>query len=433
MASTSEKLVYLQNGVFKRKEMTSGLQYYSDGAFDTFPLPPSNGNFVLTNNNNEFTWTDAGVVVPDQPEEFTTLDNSYFKGSNSQAITIATKGTIPYFVNNSTFGELDLPNSGKYLLNMDENGGPSFSTLDASTINTALGLGNTSNKYAIANWNSTTSTRKDLILPDQSGSYILKGTEAGAFGIQYTFDTLNASTLFNGALGVQSTNLCLIAYKDNTAYGVTVPAMGVSSGYFVFKNEANTEVPTTSILDSDVIYKDILGCTSEEQCIVINDGAGVSKLTIPSNPGTYLLNVSSSGVSFSPSSVKFSKTFTYSWSGSGHTVVSETLGSDNSNLTEDLTLSSNSKYLVTIDLSLKCGNYEEALVGFKSTPTLVITTTRATLLKTTLDNPTPTMNVSGTSIFSPIKDGGLELVVSRSGDTTISHLYSNFQVTVVEL
>ena len=76
MASTSEKLVYLQNGVFKRKEMTSGLQYYSDGAFDTFPLPPSNGNFVLTNNNNEFTWTDAGVVVPDQPEEFTTIDTS---------------------------------------------------------------------------------------------------------------------------------------------------------------------------------------------------------------------------------------------------------------------------------------------------------------------------------------------------------------------
>ena len=433
MASTAEKLVYLQNGVFKRKEMTSGLQYYSDGSFDTFPLPSGNGNYVLTNNNNVFTWTDAGVVVPDQPEEFTTLDNSYFKGSNSQAITIAAKGTIPYFVNNSTFGELDLPGSGKYLLNMDENGGPSFSTIDASTINTALGLNNTSNKYAIANWNSTTSTRKDLLLPDQSGTYILKGTEAGAFGIQYTFDTLNSSTLFNGALGVQSTNLCLIAYKGNSAYGLTVPAMGVSSGYFVFKNAANTEVPTTSILDSDVIYKDILGCTSEEQCIVINNRVGVSKLTIPSNSGTYLLNVSSSGVSFSSSPTKFSKTFTYSWSGSGHTVVSETLGSANSNLTEQLTLSSNSKYLVTVDLSLKCGNYEQALVGFTDTPTLAITTDRATLLKTTLDNPTPTMNVSGTSIFSPLKDGALSLVVSRSGDTTISHLYSNFQVTIGEL
>ena len=223
MSSTAEKLVYLQNGVFKRKEMTNGLQYYSDGSFDTFSLPASNGNYVLTKGDNGLlTWTDAGTVVPEQPEEFTTIDNSYFKDSNSQAITIATRGTIPYFVNNSTFGGLDLPGSGKYLLNIEDDGEPSFSTIDGTTINTALGLGNTSNKYAIANWNSTTSTRKDLILPDQSGSYILKGTEAGAFGIQYTFDTLNASTLFNGALGVQSTNLCLIAYKGNSAYGVTV-------------------------------------------------------------------------------------------------------------------------------------------------------------------------------------------------------------------
>ena len=128
------------------------------------------------------------------------------------------------------------------------------------------------------------------------------------------------------------------------------------------------------------------GCTSEEQCIVINNRVGVSKLTIPSNSGTYLLNVSSSGVSFSTSPVKFSKTFTYSWSGSGHSVISETLGSANSNLTADLTLSSNSKYLVTIDLSLKCGNYEEALVGFKSPPTLAITTTRANSSNIAEDN-----------------------------------------------
>ena len=170
MASTAEKLVYLQNGVFKRKELSDGLQYYHNGEFKTFPLPSGNGNFVLSNYNNDFTWLDAGTVVPEQPEEFTTLDNSYFKGSDSQAITIAAQGTIPYFVNNSTFGELDLPGSGKYVLNMDEDGVPSFSTFDATTINTALGLGNTSNQYAIANWNSTTSTRKDLFLPNQSGT-----------------------------------------------------------------------------------------------------------------------------------------------------------------------------------------------------------------------------------------------------------------------
>ena len=433
MADSPEKLVYLQNGVFKRKEMATGLQYYHNGEFKTFPLPSGNGNFVLSNYNNDFTWLDAGTVVPEQPEEFTTLDNSYFKGSDSQAITIATQGTIPYFVNNSTFGELDLPGSGKYVLNMSDDGVPSFSTIDATTINTALGLGNTSNQYAIANWNSTTNTRKDLILPEQSGTYILKATEAGAFGTVYEFSTLNATGLFHDTLGIQSTNLCLIAYKGNSAFGVNVPAMNSSSGYFVFTNEENNEVPTTSILDSTVIYQNILGCTSTERCLVYNDGSSVSKLTLPTTNGSYVLNVSSSGVSFTTPPAKLSKTFNYTWTGSGHSVVSEYLDSNNSNMGDEIMLSSNSKYLVTIDLNLNCGNYEQAFVGFTSTPTLVITTVQSTLLKATLDSPLPSMNVSGTSLVTPTKDGALTLVVTRSGDTTISHTYSNFQVTIVEL
>ena len=254
--------------MFKRKEMATGLQYYHNGAFKTFPLPSGNGTFVLSNYNNDFTWVDAGTVVPEQPEEFTTLDNSYFKDSNSQAITIAARGTIPYFKTNATFGKLDLPGSGKYLLNIEEDGEPSFSTFSKSMINTTLGFGNTSNKYAIVNWNSITGLRKNLFLPDEPGAYILKATDAGAFGNEYSFSELNAAGLFHDTLDIQSTTLSLIAYKGNTALGVTVPAMNNSSGYFVFKNEVNNEVPRTSVLTPRVIYRDILGCTSTERCLV---------------------------------------------------------------------------------------------------------------------------------------------------------------------
>ena len=261
----------------------------------------------------------------------------------------------------------------------------------------------------------------------------MKATDAGAFGNTYEFSTLNAAGLFHDTLGIQSTNLCLIAYKGNSAFGVNVPAMNSSSGYFVFKNEENTELPTTSVLDSTVIYHDILGCTSTERCLVYNDGSSVSKLTLPTTNGSYVLNVSSSGVSFTTPPAKLSKTFNYTWTGSGHSVVSEYLDSNNSNMGDEIMLSSNSKYLVTIDLNLNCGNYEQAFVGFTNTPTLVITTVQSTLLKATLDSPLPSMNVSGTSIVTPTKDGALTLVVTRSGDTTISHTYSNFQVTIVEL
>ena len=425
MSTSSEKLVYLQNGVFKRKEMSNGLQYYSDGSFSTLAIPEANGNYLLTKGDgNTLSWSQQG-------DSLTSLNNSFFKDSNNQAISIGAQGTIPYFVNNSTFAPLNLPTEGKYVLIMGKSGEPSFATFDDYLITTALGITSTSGRCAILNWNSTSGKHVDLTLPNNSGVYILKATDdSNTSSIVYNFNSLNASTLFHDSLGVQSTNMCLIAYKDNTAYGVTVPAMGVSSGYFVFKKETNNEVPTTNILDSNVIYKDIFGCTNEEQCIVINDKTGVSKLTIPSNPGTYLLNVTSSGVSFS---TKFSSSFNYIWTGSGHTVVTETLGSNDSNVSEEVTLSSNSKYMVTIDLELKCGNYEQAFVGFTSTPTLTITFNQSNVIKASLDNPMPTTHLSGTTLFTPPKSGPLTISITRTGDTTISHLYSHFQVSIVEM
>ena len=180
--------------------------------------------------------------------------------------------------------------------------------------------------------------------------YIFKTTDAGAFGNAYEFSTLNASGLFHDSLGVQSNNLCLIAYKGNNAFGVNVPAMNSSSGYFVFKNEVKTELPTTSILNASTINQDILGCTNTEPCLVYNNGSSVSKLTLPTTTGSYLLNVTSSGVSFTTQPTKLASTTIFQWDGSGHTVVTETIPSS-------ITLSSNSKYLFTFDIGLKCTNY----------------------------------------------------------------------------
>ena len=159
-----------------------------------------------------------------QGDSLTSLNNSFFKDSNNQAISIGAQGTIPYFTSNSTFGELDLPGSGKYVLNMDEDGNPSFSTFDESTIFTALDIGNPLFPDIIIKWNSITSTCSTLYLPNQSGTYILTAENDEVLGgTSYNFSTLNASTLFHDTLGVQSTNLCLIAYKGNSAS--TIPSV----------------------------------------------------------------------------------------------------------------------------------------------------------------------------------------------------------------
>ena len=80
-STNPEKLVYLQNGVFKRKELSDGLQYYANNAFNTFALPAANGNYVLTNTTNVFKWTDPSDVTTGTEEKtkFTPPNNSYFK------------------------------------------------------------------------------------------------------------------------------------------------------------------------------------------------------------------------------------------------------------------------------------------------------------------------------------------------------------------
>ena len=164
-----------------------------------------------------------------------------------------------------------------------------------------------------------------------------------------------------------------------------------------------------------------------------NDGSSVSKLTVPTTAGSYLLNMTSNGLSFSTPTAKFSKTFNYSWTGSGHSVITEGLTSNDTDLTGDIMLSSSIKYMITLDLVLKCGNYEQALVGFTNTPTLTSDVQTTVVLKGLLDSPVPSLHVSGSSIIASSKDGPLRLIIVCTSETTISHTYSHFQVTIVEL
>ena len=95
---------------------------------------------------------------------------TFFKGWDGQAITITEYGTIPFFKTNTTFGGINLPSSGIYVLN---GGTSSFEVLSVPVIFNGMEYDNTSNKYVIANWSSTASNHKDLLLPDKSGSLFL--------------------------------------------------------------------------------------------------------------------------------------------------------------------------------------------------------------------------------------------------------------------
>ena len=429
MSTTAEKLLYLQNGVFKRKEMSNGIQYYSNNSFGTFALPSANGNYVLTNNNNVFTWTDAGDVSTGGGDEptFTSLDNSYFKGSDGQAISIDGNGTIPYFKSNTTFAGLSLPYSGTYVLTTKGGAASaSFDALNAPLIFTTLGYENTSSKYAITNWNSSTSNHKNLLLPDKSGSFFLQTDSS----LNYSFNTITAKNLFHDTLGIGSDSYKIVAYSDENAYGLSLPT---TAGYATFKIGTGNTSPVLTNLSPQIVYKDILGCENTEKCIVYNNGGIVSKLTIPSNSGKYMVEVNSSGTpSLSLPDTKLSKTFECNC-GSGISIVTQSLTSNSTNLSEAITLTSGKSYLVTIDTVISCSDYEQVIVGFTNTPNLNIIVESASIINIPLNNPLPTTLASGSSVITPTRTNTMVIEVTRTGDTTITHYFTKLKISVVEL
>ena len=147
-----------------------------------------------------------------------------------------------------------------------------------------------------------------------------------------------------------------------------------------------------------------------------------------------MLEVSGDGVpSFFLPDTKLSKTFEYTGGASGIEVATQSLTSTGTNLSEAFSLSASKPYLITINAVFSCSNYVQALIGFTSTPYLVMGVNSARIINIPLNNPLPTIHVSGTNVITPTREGSLVIEVLRSGDNTITHYFTQLKVGVVEL
>ena len=431
-STNPEKLVYLQNGVFKRKELSDGLQYYANNAFNTFALPAANGNYVLTNTNNVFTWTDAGDVSTGGEEgEITgTLDNSHFQTSDGNALTIAANGTIPYFKNNSQFAGLDFPTSGTHVLVTNgDTSAPTWTQLSEEIVLNNGGYNNTSNKYLLTNWNSTTSNHRTLALPDTSGYYMLcyKPLSEGDISTADNFMEITANALFTNVLGINSTQKSVIAYSGNSAHGLSLPA---ESGYAALYNFTGTAMPVFHILDAEAVFKTIYGCTTSEYCLMYNNGNTVNKLSIPTDANKYMIERTSGGeVLLSAPDEKLTFTFEQLQSNSGTQIIA----SDTITPTGAPRLESGKKYLITLDITVICYDYEQALVGFTTEPTYTIGFDNEAIIRANIGNAQRYTHLSGSAIVSLSSGTSFALTCSYSGDSTITYYRGRYKVNIVEL
>lgn len=145
-----------------------------------------------------------------------------------------------------------------------------------------------------------------------------------------------------------------------------------------------------------------------------------------------MLEVGDTGLpSFTLPDTKLTKSFEYNWT-SAHQIVNETLTSVNTNLTEAITLIGGRSYLFTINTTISCLDYEQAIVGFTNTPMLSIGVGSNRILYIPLNNPLPTTLASGSSVITMTSTNKLSFTVNRSGDNTITHYFTGLKVSVIE-
>lgn len=432
MSTTNpEKLVYLQNGVFKRKELANGLQYYANSSFNTIALPSTNGTYMISLQDNVLSLVDSSGTGGGGETEITgTLDNSHFETSDGSALVVNANGTIPYFTTNSKFAGLDFPTSGTHVLvtNGDVSP-PSWTHLSESIVFNNGGYNNTSNRYLLTNWNSTASNHRTLALPDTSGYYMLsyKPMSTGDITTADTFVQITPNALFNNVLGIDSNNRSVIGYSGSSAYGLSLPA---ETGYAVLYNYSTTAMPVYHKLDGNGVFKTVYGCTSSETCLMYNNGSTVSKLAIPTDANKYMIERTSGGeVVLSAPAEKLIYTFEQLQAMSGTQIIA----SDTITPTGAPQLESDKRYLITLDMAINCYDYEQALVGFSTEPTYTIGFGSEVLIRAYIGNAVKYTHISGSAIVTPASKMNFVLSCSYSGDTTVTYYRGRYKVCIVEL
>ena len=96
-------------------------------------------------------------------------------------------------------------------------------------------------------------------------------------------------------------------------------------------------------------------------------------------------------------------------------------------------LESGKKYLITLDITVICYDYEQALVGFTTEPTYTIGFDNEAIIRANIGNAQKYTHLSGSAIVSPSSGANFVLSCSYSGDSTISYYRGRYKVNIVEL
>ena len=388
----AEKLLYLQNGVYKRKEITNGIMTYNNNSF-TSVAPTKNGSFYIK-------LDDTGVSFEEKESALQTVNPSDLNYSH------ITTPHIIYVNNNNNFNTITLPSEqGNYMFVNAET--PSFQKLTVSPSDMGINKTDTGSALMMITGDNSITT-----IPIRKNNWV------NALFYNNTQKKWEASqiTLFQQC-GWQG---------DVTGFGIPIIKGDKSntfitldqnlSGDYLFAYSGNS-TPTLKKIDTS-----LLGLKSEG--ILINNGQTFS--TIKSKTaGNYYLKFGSNGVpslEAVPASVaKISSKLVFTASS---TPLTNELNTTDISCEGTNNFTTGKTFLITYEFDLHTDDIEGIIGGFKTVPILKIKYETTEIGEVCLGNPNNYIHVSGSSIITTTT-AAINLTFILENDQVASYSFAN--------
>ena len=386
----AEKLLYLQNGVYKRKEISNGIMTYNNNSF-TSVAPSKNGSFYIK-------LDESGVSFEEKEAALQTVNPSDLNYSH-----ITTPHII--YVNNNNFNTLTIPSEqGNYMLVNGET--PYFSKLSVSISD--MGINKTDTGSALM-----------MIAGDNSIKYIpiVKNNWVNALFYNNTEKRWIASqiTLYQQC-GWQGdiTGFGIPIIRGDKSNTFITLSENLSGDYLFSYNTNNT--PTLKKIDTRLLELNGEG-------ILIHNGENFTTLKSKTN-GNYYLKFANGipsleAVPASVAKVSSKLVFTAASTPLTNELNTSTFSCEGTN---NFTLGKT--FLVTYEFDLYTSDIEGIIGGFKTVPILKINYETTQLGEICLGNPNNYIHVSGSSIITTTTTA-INLTFLLENDQVVSYTFAN--------
>ena len=387
----AEKLLYLQNGVYKRKEITNGIMTYNNNSFSSV-APTKNGSFYIK-------LDDTGVSFEEKEAALQTVNPSDLNYSH-----ITTPHII--YVNNNNFNTLTLPSEqGNYMLVNGET--PSFSKLSVTPSDMGINKTDTSSHLMmIAGDNSITT------IP------IIKNNWVNALFYNNAEKRWVASqiTLFQqcGWQGdIKGFGLPIIKGDKSNSF---ITLKENLSGDYLFSYTQN-KTPTLKKIDTSLL-------SLKSEGILINNGQTFSTLK-SKTAGNFYLKFGTNGIpSLEPVPASVAKISAKLIFNAASTPLTNELNTTEISCEGTNNFTTGKTFLVTYEFDLYTSDIEGIIAGFKSVPILKINYETTQLGEVCLGNPNNYIHVSGSSIITTTTTA-INLTFLLENDQVASYTFAN--------